>query len=464
MRKMKYIWNICISAVGFHFLFLLPVSVYAEKMETIHLTPDQAIALALANNRSLLNSAGTVESRELSLLSSRSEFDLKIIPSTTAGITDNEETFGASVSLEKKFSFGPRAVLSPGIITSSGTYSGKLATAVSIPLLRGWGKSVNEDTVRYSQFSLRTAERNLYLNRVGVVLDTVSAFYGIVKQQELLRLFDAQVKKLSGHAQIARIKEKVGLATPIDIYRAEIRMKDVEDQREVARENLQDVKDRLRFILSLPLDRYLEISADIIPEKVRITPEQAMETAMKNRIELEQSEDEMQEAQRQSEIARHNILPQLDLLVEYDRFSDSEEIERSLNLGEDRWSFRIVSATDLARTSEKTNYRQSLINIRTSKLNQQTRQEEIRREIRRQMEFQQKAEERMKIRQEQIQQAQSKLALAKIKFDHSMADNFDVIEAETELRQARVNLLSVQTDYIVGTYRMRAVLGTLLER
>jgi len=450
--------------VGVYFLFFLPVSVCAEKQQTISLTLDQAIGLALENNRSLLNSAASMESRELSLLLNESEFDLKIIPATTAGITDNEESFGAGVSLEKKFRIGPRAVISSGISKLSGSYSGKAATALSIPLLRGFGKAVNEDAVRRSQFSLRTAARNLYLNRVGTVLETVSAFYDIVKQQELLRLFDTQVEKLSGHAQIARIKEKVGLASPIDIYRAEIRIKDVEDQRAVARENLRDSKDRLKFILSLPLDSSMEISPDITPARVHITQEKAFEIAMKNRIELEQSEDEMQEVQKQSDIARHNILPQLDLVVEYDRFAQADDIERSMGFDEDRWSFRLVSATDWSRTSEKTNYRQSLINIRTSRLNQQTRQEEIRREVRHQMESLQKAEERMQIREDQIKQAEAKLALAKIKFDHSMADNFDVIEAETEFRQARVNLLSVETDYIVGTYRMRAVLGTLLQR
>ena len=56
------------------------------------------------------------------------------------------------------------------------------------------------------------------------------------------------------------------------------------------------------------------------------------------------------------------------------------------------------------------------------------------------------------------------MALARVKFDHGMADNFDVIEAETELQRARVDLLSVETEYIAGTYNMRAELGTLIER
>ena len=73
------------------------------------------------------------------------------------------------------------------------------------------------------------------------------------------------------------------------------------------------------------------------------------------------------------------------------------------------------------------------------------------------------AENSITIRQEQIKTAEGKLALAKVKFSHTMADNFDVIESETELGDARVNLLSARTEYIVGTYKMRSVLGTLIQ-
>lgn len=73
------------------------------------------------------------------------------------------------------------------------------------------------------------------------------------------------------------------------------------------------------------------------------------------------------------------------------------------------------------------------------------------------------AQERVEIKKEQIRQAQGKLALSKIKFNYDMAGNFDVIEAETELQRGKVDLLTSRIDYIEGTYKMRAALGTLLE-
>lgn len=133
-------------------------------------------------------------------------------------------------------------------------------------------------------------------------------------------------------------------------------------------------------------------------------------------------------------------------------------------MNEDRWSVNLVSNTDFARTYEKANYQQSLINISASELNLESRQDDIRRDVRLQAEFLKKAEERIGIREKQKKQAEGKLELAKIRFNYGMTDNFDVIEAEKEVQQADVNLLSMKTDYIVGTYRIRSAIGTLIER
>ena len=43
-----------------------------------------------------------------------------------------------------------------------------------------------------------------------------------------------------------------------------------------------------------------------------------------------------------------------------------------------------------------------------------------------------------------------------------MAGNFDMIEAETEVHQARLNHLSAEIDYTIGTYRLRKIIGTLI--
>ncbi len=173
--------------------------------------------------------------------------------------------------------------------------------------------------------------------------------------------------------------------------------------------------------------------------------------------------DSMDEAIRKSRIVKHSLWPDFNLIMDYERAGTSEDFSQSMDFEENTWSVSLTGGTSWPRTAEKAAFSQSLISIKTERLRLELTRDEIQREVRGQLEVLKEAENSIKIRQEQIKTAEGKLALAKIKFRHAMADNFDVIESETELESAKVNLISARTEYIVGTYKMRSVLGTLIQ-
>jgi outer membrane protein TolC len=269
---------------------------------------------------------------------------------------------------------------------------------------------------------------------------------------------------LNGHAETARIKERVGLTTQIDVYRAEIRIRDAQNSLTLARESLRSAEDRLKITLAIPLEKKIQVDAPLEYKRVEMAEVHAIKTALKNRVKLDQAAGDIQEAKRKAGIAKNNLLPGLNLLMGYERLDSPEEIGQALGLEDERWSVTLISSTDWARKAEKASYSQSLINVRNARLDLEIKKDEIKREVRQGLEALKKTEERINIRKDQIHQAEGKLAISNVKFKYNMANNFDIIEAETELQQARVNLLSAKTDYITGTYRMRAALGTLIER
>jgi len=343
-------------------------------------------------------------------------------------------------------------------------YTSGIGLYIEQPLLRGFGREVNLAGVRSAEYSHRTAERNLYQTMVNTVLETVSAVYRVIQQGELVRLNESLASRLLQHAHAAKIKEKIGLATPMDVYRAEIRLKDVQDRLSSSGQDLRDARDQLKIILAIPLESDVDLSAPLEYTPIRLDQGDGVEIAMKNRVELEQAQDDMREARRNSRIAKHNILPRLNVVLNYNRFGSSDDFSESTGLDEARWGIQLVSSTDVARSSEKAAYRQSLINVETVRLNREARRDEINRQVRTQLVALDAAEKRITIRRDKVTQAEGKLSLAKIKFSYGMADNFDLIEAEQELLQARVDILSARIDYLTGIYSLRAVLGTLIER
>jgi len=436
----------------------------------IHITLDQAINIALGANRGILFSANTVANSELSLEAAESEFGVKFVPtvgtsvSDTGSASDTESNLNAKGAVEKKFTFGPKGSMGPRVTRSDPSeYTTGIGVSLSIPLFKGFGRAYNLNRVDTSNHSLRNSRRSHYLQRDRTAVDTVSAVYDIVKQEYLERLYRTQVEMYQGHEKTATIKEKAGLASSIDVYRAKISIKDAEDNLSRTQKSLADAKDRLKLILAVPLSMDIKVTAPIEYEPVTLKQEQAFEIALANRVELRQAKDSMDEAIRKSKIAKHSLWPDFNLIMDYQRAGTAEDFSQSTDFEENIWSVSLTGGSSWPRTAEKTAFSQSLISIKTERLRLELTRDEIQREVRGQLEVLKEAENSIKIRQEQIKTAEGKLALAKIKFRHAMANNFDVIESETELESAKVNLISARTEYIVGTYKMRSVLGTLIQ-
>jgi len=432
------------------------------------LTLTDVINLALGANRSLISSAYGVDSRKFSLDAAQSDFEWKLFPGVDAFGTEGASRIGAGVTVEKKFVPGPVAAVNPKIVRNydsdfTGDYSGEFGISLTMPLLRGFGSEINLNSIRTAEYSLRTAYRSHYLVRVNIVLEAVSAVFDIVKQQDLVHLYQAQTKSFKDHAMMAKTREKVGLASPLDVYRAEIRLKDTQDSLTRALEALRSANDRLKIVLASPLEQSIQVTAPLDYLPLDITLDKSVATALKNRVELKQIDDQIEETRRTSRIAKNNLLPQLDLVANYTRLGEDDQFNRLLRLNENLWTINLTSTTDWKRTAEKAAYQQALLAVKTDELTRWTRIDSIKREVRQNFDSLLKAQERMQIRNEQINQARGKLALAKIKFGNGMANNFDVIEAETELETARVNLLAAKIEHIVGRYRLRAAMGTLIE-
>jgi outer membrane protein TolC len=439
----------------------------AQAKKRATLTLDDVIELALDANRSVIGSAYGVESQELSRDMAQSEFEWKLFPQATAGATDNTRRIGGGLTAEKKFAAGPIASVSPELFRNYDSdqdeeYGSRLGVSLTVPLLRGFGSEINLSGVRQAQYAVRSTLRSHYLVKVNTVLEAVAAAYNIVQQRRLVDLYQSQSERFQKHAVMAKAREKIGLATPIDVYRAGIQLKDAQNSLNRAQEALRNAGDRLKIVLAAPLDRAIQLEAPMVCEPLDITMSQALETALQHRVELKQADDDIAEAQRISRVSKNNLYPQLDLVSQYTRLGGDDGFEGITRRSEDSWSISLISTTDWSRTVEKAAHQQSLLSLKRIKLNRRTRMDTIQREVRQFYEALIKSQERIVIRNSQIDQARGKLALAKIKFELGMADNFNLIEAETELQEARTNLLAARIDYIVGMYRLRAAVGTLV--
>ncbi len=427
------------------------------------LTLEDAINRALAANRGLADARDQLETVEFSRTVAGAEFEVKVLPGVDADVSNFQDSYGAGVSVQKKFAIGTRAVMEPRVGVFGDDYTSSFNTTLTQPLLRGVKPEFNRSGVDAAEFADRSARRAHHLARVDTVLETVTAVYEVVRQRELVTLNEESEQRLENHATAARAKEKVGLASPIDTYRATIELKQAQDDLTRAREALGDALDDLKLVLAMPLGRDITIDAPIAHEFVRMTEEQAIEACLENRVELAQAEDRVDETERQARVARHNTLPDLDLVLDYSRFGIGDTLGQSHSQALESSGIGLRSRTDAARTVERATYGQSLVATRSARRGYDLQRDQVVRQVKRELRNLQRSEQRIAIQEEQREQAEKQLALARVKFQHGLATNFDLIDAETTLRRGQVTLVSTRIDYILGTYRLRGAMGTLLD-
>lgn len=437
--------------------------------EPIELSLSGAMAIALSANRNLAISRLSYEGEELGLDAARAEFELKVVPTTTLGTlssnafaptaTGINSSIGAQ--LAKKFETGTMLAIGPSWNRSGDTRNETLNLSVQQPLLKGFGSEVNLDGVRRAEFTIASAGRALGQARVNTALETISTYYEVIKQEQLARLSDTLAERLRRHSIVAHSKERVGVATPMDTYRAEIYLKDAEDSANQAHNAHQAAKNQLKLILNMSLESDINL---VMPPPPDLQVPNLEEEAVRQRAELVQLRAEIEEATRAIQVSANALLPDVSVKWNYGQAVAAQPMfAQYLPTTQRQSSVYLIATSDLFHTAEKANYRRAELRLESLRVSLETKSADIRRQVRQQLALLDEAKRRIVLRREQIRQAEGKLALAEVKFAHDMADNFAVIEAEGERQRARANLFATEAEYAVGVYNLEAISGHLLD-
>lgn len=421
----------------------------------------RAIEIALQHNRSLQRSRLTLSSSVLNVKAREDDFAIKVIPGTVANLnSSNDQYVSGQVKILKKTESGITGSITPRLEHQGDIYTSSVNLLLNVPLLNGFGSDYALDGLYSARYDLENSEQSYYQQQVNTIIKTVSTVYEIIKDQQQMSLLNTQLNGLEKHLLLTKMKEKTGLATAMDLYRAELRLKDVQNEFTSVHERYDNHVDQLKDLLSVSMQGELTVTAPVDYEPVVTHLDEAVAIALENRIEIEQSQRRTEESRRKMLLARNNILPRINLDVGYRRYGENS----SFQMDEEDWTIGLNGSSDLARSQEKTAFEQANIMYRQSKIDLESMRESIVREVRAQINQMKKTEQLIVDRREQARQTEGKLELALSKFNHGLADNFDLLEAQTEMQQVKTNLLFDTIGYIVDTYRLRSVLGTLIDR
>jgi outer membrane protein len=425
-----------------------------------------AVAVALEHNLGLMSAGDSVSAAKAREDASRGQFLPQITPSYVGG--SEQSAFGLAAS--------ERLPWSGGSLTASGTlrslhptdgtkvHASDLQVVLSQPLLRGAGPNATFFDLRNSRRAREGQERAFELARQRLVIDVTTSFYQVVKQRELLNVARQGLERSADLRKASEARMKVGLASKLDVFRAELQSSQTEEALVQAQSGLETALEQFRILLGLDPADPVEPEAVTLPDTVgmRLEPVDVLvATAVESRIEVREARDQVKDAERAAALARQNLLPQLDLNVGLTRSGLGPTYGDSLSAADNRVSFFLSSSYPVERSADKAARAVAELDLASRRRATAQLELEVAGEVRAAARSLERLEKSIDLQRKGVDFAGQQHRLATLRYQRGLASNFDVVDAESSLLSSRTALVSLLTDYQVARVQLLKTIGRL---
>jgi outer membrane protein TolC len=439
----------------------------ASEPEARVLSLETAVNMALADNLGLQTTIDNLSSSQISKGLAESLFDFKLTPSFAGG-------FGSEIGRDRVFGFEAAKLLPYGATVTTSAQSdftrnqfgevtgSHLTFTVTQPLLRGFGKKTTQFDLTNAKRNLQSSGRNLEITRQRLAVEVVASYYNIVRQQGLVDVAEKSAERSQELLRASEARLKVGLASKLDVFRAELQLSQAEESLIIREEALLLAMDTFKFNLGLnPQEEvYLEMVApDYQPVVLDLETETRL--ALSNRLEIREEQDRMDDARRSLSVSRQNLLPRLDLNLRYQQSGLGETFRESLSLNDGGVGVFLSTSYPIDQSAERASVAQSNIDLAAKRRAVRLLEYNVTREVRAAVRRVERVGKSIVLQERNIEFAKKQLRLASLRYQRGLASNFDIIDAENNLISARSNYVSLLAEYNVALIELKRVTGTL---
>ncbi len=402
-------------------------------------TLNQAIELALKNNKELAQARLTVERAQAQLEAERAA----LYPSlqTTVDLSRNDSAItqrqNEAFLRENGNTAANRSRLTP---TTTDSLNGQVQ--VNYSLYAGGERAAriarSEREIRRNQLVLeQTAEQTRF--------NATDAYYELQRADARVAIAQAAIEDATQSLRDAQLLEQAGLGTRFSVLQAEVDLANANQDLTTSISNQRVARRRLAQILSL--GQQVELTAaDEIREAGTwgLTLDDSIVLAYKNRSELEQQLVQREISEQDRNIARASITPRVNLIANYNllnNFNDEIGFTDGYNVGAQiTWNFFDGGAA-FAREREA-NRNIDIADTQFANLRNQ-----VRFEVEQAYYGLVANRENIATSTKSVESATESLRLARLRFQAGVGTQTDVINSQRDLTDARSRYLQAIVDY-----------------
>lgn len=289
-----------------------------------------------------------------------------------------------------------------------------------------------------------------------VIIATVMSYLAVIEARQSVEAAQADVALAKRLLELARSQRQAGVATGIDVARAETRLASQEVRLAQARTDHDTARLNLLRVIGAPLSSEL-----VLAEDMRFSPEDlpaaddAVRKALNDRVELRIALEQVRIAKAQKQAAVAGWLPVISFFGDYGSLGvrplTTSLPTRTIGLRLD------VPLFDGGRTKSENQVADS--RLRQAELRWNDLRAAVEKEVRQALDNLATRREQVLAAQKALALAERELELAQDRFRNGVGDNVEVVNAQAALENARRGVVSSLALYNMARLNLAAALG-----
>lgn len=475
------------------------------------LSLNDCIRLALSNNTDIRLDHSQIEFAQNNLHRSRGPFD----PLVTSSFSDNRakspaitQVQGAAIldTLSQTTTFGYAQIFQTGTNFQTSFNASKLSTndslslvnpsiatdlqfTVTQPLLRNFGLFPNRAPILIAQRNLNQA-RSVFQGEVNdIILQTVGNYWNVVLARESLTVQRKSLEEAQKSYDHDKKALGLGALPPLDIYRSESQVASRRVGVIQAEYSLKQAEEQFRQVIGADLEpamRVLDLELTDQPEPLGALPTTDIATtltrALANRPELEATRQRLAEDELSIRLAHNSLKPDLELSGFYagngvagnqfntavppvlvSRTGLGDGLSQSFHFTYPAYGASLSLTLPLKNHSAEANLADASVSRRRDQYQERRTTQNITLEVTNAVHALEQTKLSMEASKVALDLAQQSLHADERKYELGAETVFFVLDAQTQLAQAALNLIQAQVNFQIAVAQVDHATGDLME-
>ena len=306
-----------------------------------------------------------------------------------------------------------------------------------------------EIALKRTEHGLESARLNFDRQRLQLEGQVIDDYYSLVQSVRELEIEDQRLAQSRANLELAQRKFEVGLIAEVEALRLQVEMLQAEATYDQAQTNIESRRDLLRQTLGLDMSAPLEIDTEVQYEIHPIDAQRALELGLARRTDMKRAEifEEINELNLAETRRRNSINATLGANVSM-RGHGSEIGDVSDNFERNRWGVDLRITLPLIDSGQRrANVSQAHIALEQSRLSREQQRRQIIQQVRDATRRVHEAERQIDLRQAALEFAQRTYDVEQSRFELGLADSQQLLQAQGNLTQARINALAAVIGY-----------------